>query len=343
MNETFYNITILILVIILFLAYVIIAYFYSSYNTYKEDVDNNFEKTKDYINSSISTLDTNFKTSIKEINNNSNTINDINTRINRIDLKYKDDYDELKKTISLEKTPNTTKICDNEIIKNCIDLNISSNGFNIYPSTSTNNINNLNIYNKNKDKIIAKVEMNNNQIYIGGDGENAGLYIKDDNVYMKKLNLISTNYSSPKILYDKSRISQTNNFNTYPLVFNDFIDIKELSGTYVLTYKKLSIPNFFDLALNFKSSKDIPTGSTISINIPEISITSTDFTISSSFTSIPSFISNIRFEKNNLILNNSTTIKANTNIYINFNTSRLILIDAYGNVGVIYNNFNYPL
>jgi len=53
MNDLYYNIIIIVLVLVLFLAYILIAYFYTSYSNYKEDVDVNFEKTKNYINLNI--------------------------------------------------------------------------------------------------------------------------------------------------------------------------------------------------------------------------------------------------------------------------------------------------
>ena len=82
------------LLIVLFLAYILIAYFYTSYSNYKEDVDDNFEKTKNYINTSISKIDNNIKSSINEnnikITNTSNYISDINTKVNRTNLKISD-------------------------------------------------------------------------------------------------------------------------------------------------------------------------------------------------------------------------------------------------------------
>ena len=54
MIDLYYNIIIIVLVLVLFLAYILIAYFYTSYSNYKVDVDDNFEKTKNYINTSIS-------------------------------------------------------------------------------------------------------------------------------------------------------------------------------------------------------------------------------------------------------------------------------------------------
>jgi predicted PurR-regulated permease PerM len=104
MNDLYYNIIIIVLVLVLFLAYILIAYFYTSYSNYKGDVDDNFEKTKNYINTSFSKIDDNIRSSITEnnnkINNTSNYINEINKKVSRVELKSEDNYNENKKSIN---------------------------------------------------------------------------------------------------------------------------------------------------------------------------------------------------------------------------------------------------
>ena len=104
MNDLYYNIIIIVLVLVLFLAYILIAYFYTSYSNYKGDVDDNFEKTKNYINTSISKIDDNIRSSITEnnnkINNTSNYINEINKKVSRVELKSEDNNNENKKSIN---------------------------------------------------------------------------------------------------------------------------------------------------------------------------------------------------------------------------------------------------
>ena len=94
MNDLYYNIIIIVLVLVLFLVYILIAYFYTSYSNYKEDVDDNFSKTKNYINTTISKIDDNIRSSITEnntkINNTSNLINNIDSKVNKNYYKSED-------------------------------------------------------------------------------------------------------------------------------------------------------------------------------------------------------------------------------------------------------------
>lgn len=269
MNDLYYNIIIIVLVLVLFLAYILIAYFYTSYSNYKDDVDVNFEKTKNYINLNITKLDSNIRTSIDENNtkifNTSNYISDINTKVNRNDLRYTDNYNNVTNlinvtntnlnntnsnlnlflnntnsninntnsnlnkfdtnikqyfqyksngstindaifnyqfgvspnlsldllrnvnaisgmTVETDNSTNNFRLCDKS--RNCMDMNIDNQGLNIFPSifNSNNTTSNIYIYDKNKTSILAKFDLANRGIYLGGDGENAGMYINNSNV-----------------------------------------------------------------------------------------------------------------------------------------------------------------
>jgi hypothetical protein len=435
MNDLYYNIIIIVLVLVLFLAYILIAYFYSSYNNYKEDVDDNFEKTKNYINTTISKLDNNIRSSVTENNtkiiSTSNYISDINNRVNRVDLKFKDNYDELnlslKNTninlnnansnlnnansnlnnanikltsndININKfdtnlkqffqyksngttindaiynyqfgaTPNISldllrnvnaisgitvetdnssinnnfRLCDKT--KNCMDMNIDNKGLNIFPTSSSFNSNNttsnIYIHDTNK-KILAKFDLQNRGIYLGGDAEDAGIYIKDSNVYIKKLNYINGNFNDTKVIYDKTKIGQIQNYNTYPYDYNDINNTTIITGIYTIIRSSATIPNI--LIINFKSSNDIQIGTSITFNIPELfNINTSDQSIATGVES--SIINTPILNVQNIKITTSSIIYKNINIRIKI-TNGLIRIDSTNfpdTETIITNTFNFHL
>ena len=110
-------------------------------------------------------------------------------------------------------------------------MNINNKGLNIFPTNSTNNTtDNILIYDKNKEKVLAKFDLKNRGIYLGGEDENAGMYIQDSNVYVKKLNIInnSDKYASIKTLYDKNNKGQIQSYNTYPFELDDINNKTEI-------------------------------------------------------------------------------------------------------------------
>jgi hypothetical protein len=385
MNDLYYNIIIIVLVLVLFLAYILIAYFYTSYSNYKEDVDDNFEKTKNYINTSISKIDDNIRSSITE---NNTKINDINKKVSRVDLKSEDNYYEVKNSLNnyssnLNKTnllidsntininkfdtnikqfiqyksngttineaiynyqfgvsPNLSldllrnvnaisgmtietdnisnfRLCDKN--KNCMDMNINNKGLNIFPTNSTNNTtDNILIYDKNKEKVLAKFDLKNRGIYLGGEDENAGMYIQDSNVYVKKLNIInnSDKYASIKTLYDKNNKGQIQSYNTYPFELDDINNKTEINGIYSII-KGTETPPQNEIIINFKCSNDIPSGTTLSFNIQELSNTSTTDIIITSIETIPtSIISSATLNTNIIKIITSTIIYKHRNYRI---------------------------
>ena len=405
MIDLYYNIIIIVLVLVLFLAYILIAYFYTSYSNYKEDVDDNFEKTKNYINTSISKIDDNIRSSITEnntkINNTSNYISDINKKVNRVDLKSEDNYYEVKNSLNnyssnLNNTnllidSNTTNInkfdtnikqfiqyksngttineaiynyqfgvspnlsldllrnvnaisgmtietdnisnfrlCDKN--KNCMDMNINNGGLNIFPTNfSSNTTNNIFIYDKKKEKILAKFDLENRGIYLGGEGENAGMYINDSNVYIKKINIInnSDNYSSVKTLYDKQNKGQIQSYNTYPFGLDDINNKTEINGIYSII-KGTETPPQNEIIFNFKSSNDIPSGTTLFFNIQELSNISTTDIIITSFETIPeSIISSVILNTNIIKVITSTIIYKDRNYRIKIKNVELIINKIY--------------
>jgi len=424
MNDLYYNIIIIVLVLVIFLAYILIAYFYSSYNNYKDDVDDNFEKTKNYINSTVSKIDNNIRSSINEnevkIKNTSNLINDIDSKVNRFDLKHKDNYNDVSSSIkttnidlsklntrltsndvNLNKfdtnlkqfiqykssgttindaiynynfgvstnlsmdllrnvnavsgmtvetdnlTNNNFKLCDKNVPnKNCMEMNINNNGLNIFPTPSTtstpNNTNNIYIYDKPKTKIIAKFDLENRGIYLGGDGENAGMFIIDGDVYVKKINLLNGDYASVKKPYDKSKKGQTQSFNTYQVGLDDINNQTLITGIYVINRGTEASPINI-IIINFKSSNDIPIGTTITFNIPELSNTEINQSIpSSSVETSPTITSSVSLDTDNIKITTTSLIQKDTNIRIKL-SSTLFTIDGDKTETTITNIINHRL
>lgn len=75
------------------------------------------------------------------------------------------------------------KICND--LNNCIHLNVNSDGFNITPD----NVNGLTINSKSGPPL-AKFDMDNNGIYLGGSDINAPLFIQDGNLFINNINMI---------------------------------------------------------------------------------------------------------------------------------------------------------
>lgn len=419
MNDLYYNIIIIVLVIVLFLAYILIAYFYTSYSNYKNDVDDNFEKTKNYINTTISKIDDNIRSSVTEnnskINGTSNYINDIDKKINRVNLKTEDNYFEIKNsitnynsnldytkiqlscnqvnlsnfdknikqfiqyksngttindaiynyqfgatpTLSLDllrnvnavsgmtiETDNTYnfRLCDKT--KNCIDMDIANNSFNIFPTTNTatttNTTDKIIFYDKTKSKVLAKFDLQNRGIYLGGEGEDAGMYIQDNNVYVKKINLLNNDYSSVKSVYDKTKKGTIQTYNTYPFEQDDINNKTEIIGIYSIIRGQENPPQNI-IILNFKCSNDIPSATILNFNIQELSNTSTTDTIITNIDTIPSgIITSAILNIKNIKITTSTTFTKNINYRIKL-TSTSLTIDNLYNEPTITNIINHRL
>jgi len=79
MNDIYINLIIIAIIIILFLAYVLIAYFYNNYKEYKVNVDDTFYDTKSYINKTNKTLSSNITNTVNKIDNVNNNLTNIIT------------------------------------------------------------------------------------------------------------------------------------------------------------------------------------------------------------------------------------------------------------------------
>jgi len=374
------------IVLLLFLAYLLIAYFYNSYDTYKIKVNDNFTKTKDYINTTTTTLDTNMNTLNTNTNNKYTSIidnikNENNTKFNIIDsnilflnsnssnikvditsnitnlsnfdrnikqyIEFKDNNNNINEaifnhtfsavpTLSLNFIRNITaisgmtiktdllnsnqfRICDNNINeKNCIDMTVKDGIFNIYPSDiQSNNINNLKISGKNKN-ILANFDLANNNIYLGGDQENAGLFIDSNNkFYVKALNFLTADakYSETKQNYNKNNISTGQTFNTLKYDSEDIINLNKnnldnaVSGMYTI-FK--ATPNTIILNLNFKKILTTSTINTINITINELINTENNISLTASSEGIDlsGIINTIILNANKIKINFKSSITA---------------------------------
>lgn len=403
MTNTYIILIMIVIIVVLILSFILISYFYNSYNTNKIAVNDNLVKTKDYINNTTTTLDSNIKdtkTSIDKvdmlltnrINRSSTDIainsNDITTLKNNVGIMSTlvntngsnlNNYDNSIKqyiefrnnnttindalfnyrfevvpnlsmnflrnitavagmTVKTNNTDNSMRICDNSIgTSNCIDMNVKDGSFDIYPSAIvSNNINNINIYNKNKQKVLANFNLADNNIYLGGAKENAALFINESNVYVKNLNFLIKDgkFDENKQVFDKRANNLTQNYNTYSYDINDIVRLNQLTysvnGMYTIIKGAVIAGGTAanTMIINIKSIYDILPNKRFEIDVPELANTDpTDKDIiniegtSSSF--FPKGVLNRT--KIKFTLGTTTTIPANTNVRIKLSDTNLAL------------------
>lgn len=403
MTDTYIILIMIIIIVVLILSFILISYFYNSYNTNKIAVNDNLVKTKDYINNTTTTLNSNIKdtkTNIDKvdmlltnrINRASTDIainsNDITTLKNNVGLMSTlvntngsnlNNYDKSIKqyiefrnnnttindalfnyrfevvpnlsmnflrnitavsgmTVKTNNTDNSMRICDNSIgTSNCIDMNIKDGAFDIYPSAvPQNNVNNINIYNKNKQKVLANFNLVDNNIYLGGAKEDAAMFINESNVYVKKLNFLIKDgkFDSSKQIFNKQANNLTQNYNTYSYDINDIVRLNQLTysvnGIYTII-KGAAIAGGTaanTLIINFKSIYDILPNKNIEIDVPELGNTDiTDKDIVNIEGTSSSFFPKGVLNKTKIkfTLAATTTIPANTNIRIKLSDTNLAL------------------
>lgn len=154
------------------------------------------------------------------------------------------------------------RVCDNSS-SNCIDLNVNQGNFNIRPSDlPTNNINNLNITNKN-NQTLANFDFANNSIYLGSNAENAGMFIKGNKVYVKDLYLLNkeTKYSDTEQLYDD--INPANTYNMYKLNNTSLINIPKIINLEYTISKIVATPATYNITITLSSKYKIPNNTNI--------------------------------------------------------------------------------
>jgi len=277
--------------------------------------------------SNINNYDKNIKQYI-EFKNNNSTINDAlyNYRfevVPNLSMNFLRNITAIAgMTIKTDTTNNSMRICDNTVDNiNCIDMNINNGDFNIYPSNiNSNNVKNIKIYNKNKDKNLANFNLDENKIYLGGNNEDAALYINDSNLYVKNLNFLVRNgtFNGNKEIFNKDLNNLNQNYNTYKYDINDIVKLNQLSysitGIYTIIRGASSSAN--NIIFNFKSIYDIPIGKKIEIDIPELGNTELNKVINNIESSSTAFINTGVLNGKKITFTTITLIPANTNIRI---------------------------
>jgi len=304
-------------------------------------VDNNYKDITNKTNSNLlefnKTAENNTSNLRTDLNNYDNNFkqffefNDNNRKINEALYNYKFSVPPnlsmtLLKDINVASsmTINTStnksfRICQ-DTTSNCIDLNVNEGKFNIKPSNNvTNNISSLNIATKD-DKSLANFDFANNSIYLGSNQENAGLYIKENKVYVKDLYILKsgTKYSdvgTTENLYD-SELPNTQNYNMYKL--NDayltkthnipkIIELEYIINqrTTVGASAEVATVITYDITITIKSKFQIPSGTTIDFYIDGIQYVSLPALLNINNSISPSKISKLSISgyKGTLFLN----------------------------------------
>jgi len=205
-------------------------------------------------------------------------------------------------------------------------MNINNNSFNIYPTptlNNNNNISNIDIYNKNKNKIISRFDLNSNNIYLGGSGEEAAALINDSNIYVKNIKLLS-----PISSYQNKESSIPLNYNslmTLDLILTDIIN--KINGVYtIIKSTDPAIPN--TLIINFKNvpNYSISSSKSISIYINELNNTdNTDTTIINTDSKSSTFIPNAILKLNKITLSTIRIISPEQSIRIKLTDPKIVI------------------
>jgi hypothetical protein len=203
---------------------VIVTYTIYDYRIYKTKVDRSFDITSNEFNDKMSIVQNNIEKSKKHFDGKLSNILDINgasdsiSNLEKLDsslknyFKFRDNGEELKNkklhdhvfsgiNSDLElitkvniangmvvHTPEflydskNLKVCNKD--KNCVHLNVNSNGFNITPD----NIKHMSIKAYDKTDLV-KFDLEDKKIFLGGSGTQSPLYIEDNNVYMKDVDM----------------------------------------------------------------------------------------------------------------------------------------------------------
>jgi len=248
----------------------------SNFNIYKATLDPQISN----LNSNLTNFDSGLKNYVNfKINNNS-----INDKIysyqfgvnSNLSMELLRNIDVMSGMTIRTNNERLFRVCDNANNCNCIDLNVNNGNFNIYPSNTNNNaINNLNIMTSNKDKVLANFNFNQKSIYLGGAGEEAGLFINESNVYVKNLNLMKSGsqYADTKSIYDFNTPLAANN--TFKYDYDRLTKSRPIRilGNYTINATTVSGVTTTRLDILLKSKYDIPSGTAVSFEIFELNST----------------------------------------------------------------------
>jgi len=199
-----------------------------------------------------------------------------------------------------------------------------------------NEVNNINIYNKNKQRVLANFNLVDNNIYLGGAKEDAAMFINESNVYVKNLNFLIKDgkFDASKQVFDKKANNLTQNYNTYSYDISDIVRLNQLTysvnGIYTII-KGAAIAGGTaanTMIINFKSIYDILPNKSFEIDVPELANTDpTDKDIINIEGTSSSFFPKGVLNKTKIkfILGATTTIPANSNVRIKLSDTNLAL------------------
>ena len=157
-----------IIFIIFFVLFVIFAYLLYDYIEYKGNVDKSFEISTKHINTSFDKISQNISSTDAKLNSTIQVFTELKEKINKNPVDK-----------------NNLKVCDEK--NSCINFNTTDGVFNI-TSENANAI----IINSIGKKPMAKFDMKNNNIYLGGSDMNAPFFIQDNNVYVQNIHFVKS-------------------------------------------------------------------------------------------------------------------------------------------------------
>lgn len=148
------------------------------------------------------------------------------------------------------------RICDNNSVPNCINMNLYNGNFNITPENT--NVNKL-IMNTNTGNALASFELSTNSIYLGSGDDKAPLFINNCNLYIKNIKMIK----DPTISYTNSITSK------------NFIDF----DTNLYNNNLQNIMCYYNINVNNIFNKDIPISQEQTLSKPEKQIFTLSYNI----------------------------------------------------------------
>lgn len=151
---------------------------------------------------------------------------------------------------------NKFKICSTESPQKCVSMQTDESGKFIISPAGANNV----IFKNNADNTLLNIDANNNTILFGADTEGtANMYVKNNQVYLKTLNIMSADNNMSNIYtFDTEK---------YAPIYTKCTLTNSINAT-----DNTKINNTIHIIMNF--SKNIVSGTThnISINIPYINL-----------------------------------------------------------------------
>jgi len=220
------------------------------------------------------------------------------------------------------------KICNE--LNNCIHLNVNNDGFNITPD----NVNGLTINSKTGPPL-AKFDMDNNSIYLGGSNSYAPLFIQDGNLFINNINVMTHSEDgsgeSNIISFSKYDIDAMQNWssniapyilNTLQMAHNEYLQYYDMKNNY--SNMSQSISYLMSSSNNSELSARIDRISDIQNSFPRLE---------SRINYLDSNYSNMYTVLNNAPLNRGTTSNSiSTSAYLD-------LVGRVNNLNDIKNNY----